>query len=71
MRTTRTFEKLAAALADAPRYIDSRGGARSSKTISALQLLSLLAMNDKQPTVTSVVSENLPHLKRGAVRARR
>lgn len=68
MRTTRTFEKLAAALADAPRYIDSRGGARSSKTISALQLLSLLAMNDKQPTVTSVVSENLPHLKRGAVR---
>ena len=68
MRTTHTFEKLCAALGGAPRYIDSRGGARSSKTISALQIFSLLAMEDKTPTITSVVSENLPHLKRGAVR---
>lgn len=68
MRTTRTFEKICAALADAPRYIDNRGGARSGKTYSELQLLSLLAMQDKRPTITSVVSENLPHLKRGAIR---
>ena len=68
MRTTRTFEKIAAALADAPRYIDSRGGARSGKTISALQLLILLARADASPTITSVVSESLPHLKRGAIR---
>ena len=68
MRTTRTFEKLAEALADAPRYIDSRGGARSGKTIAAMQIFSLLAMEDKTPTITSVVSESLPHLKRGAVR---
>lgn len=68
MRTTHTFEKLCAALGGAPRYLDSRGGARSSKTISALQIFSLLAMEDKTPTITSVVSENLPHLKRGAVR---
>jgi phage terminase large subunit len=68
MRTTHTFEKLCAALGGAPRYIDSRGGARSSKTISALQIFSLLAMEDKTPTITSIVSENLPHLKRGAVR---
>lgn len=68
MKITRTFEKLCAALGDAPRYIDSRGGARSSKTISGLQILSLLAMEDRRPTITSVVSENLPHLKRGAIR---
>lgn len=68
MRTTGTFEKLCLALAQEPRYIDSRGGARSGKTISALQLLILLAINDKTRTITSVVSESLPHLKRGAIR---
>ena len=68
MRTTGTFEKLCAALNERPRYIDSRGGARSGKTVSALQLLILLALNDRTPTITSVVSESLPHLKRGAIR---
>lgn len=68
MAYTRTFEKICAALADAPRYIDNRGGARSGKTVAEMQLLSLLAYRDKTPTITSVVSENLPHLKRGAIR---
>lgn len=68
MRTTGTFNKLCAALNDAPRYIDNRGGARSGKTIAELQLLAILALNDRKPTVTSFVSENLPHLKRGAIR---
>lgn len=68
MQTTTTFDKICAALNDAPRYIDNRGGARSGKTIAELQLLMLLALNDKTPTITSVVSENLPHLKRGAIR---
>lgn len=68
MRVTRTFEKIAAALNDEPRYIDNRGGARSGKTYSEMQLISLLASADKRPTITSVVSENLPHLKRGAIR---
>lgn len=51
-----------------PRYINSCGGARSSKTFSILQLLWQLAMLDSKPTLTSVVSETLPHLKRGAIR---
>lgn len=68
MRTTHTFDKLCAALADQPRYIDNRGGARSSKTTSELQLAIVLAENDKTPTITSFVSESLPHLKRGAIR---
>jgi phage terminase large subunit len=68
MQVTRTFEKIAEALADKPRYIDNRGGARSGKTFAEMQLIALLASQDKRPTITSVVSENLPHLKRGAIR---
>lgn len=68
MATTRTFEKLCAALDEQPRYIDNRGGARSGKTVAEMQLFSLLAYYDKRPTITSIVSENLPHLKRGAIR---
>ena len=67
MLTTRTFDKTAAALALGPRYIDSEGGMRSGKTYTNLQLLSLICPADKYPTVTSVVSECLPHLKRGAI----
>ena len=67
-RLSHTFCKLAEALNERPRYIDSRGGARSGKTVAAMQLFSILCLEDKTPTITSVVSENLPHLKRGAVR---
>lgn len=68
MQFTKTFWKLYDAYEKHPRYIDSEGGTRSSKTYSALQLLILLAESDKTPTITSVVSETLPHLKRGAIR---
>lgn len=68
MKVTRTFEKIAAALAGGPRFVDNRGGARSGKTVAEMQILSLLAWNDPAPTITTVCSENLPHLKRGAIR---
>ena len=68
MLTTRTFEKTVAALASRPRYLDSEGGARSGKTYTNLQILSLIASADKAPTINSICSENLPHLKRGAIR---
>ena len=45
-----------------------QGGTSASKTISILQLLIALAQTDKVPTLTSVVAESLPHLKRGAIR---
>lgn len=51
-----------------PRIVSSCGGTRSGKTISALQLLWLIASQDTTPTITSVVSETFPHLKRGAIR---
>lgn len=68
MQTSPTFSKLVQAYAKRPRYIDSEGGTRSGKTYSALQLLILIVRNDRTPTVNSVVSESLPHLKRGAIR---
>ena len=49
-----------------PRYISSCGGTRSGKTFSNLQLLILVA-NTRKVTI-SVVSETMPHLKRGAIR---
>lgn len=44
------------------------GGTSASKTISILLILIDLSQTDKTPKLTSVVSESLPHLKRGAER---
>lgn len=44
------------------------GGTSASKTISILLFLIAKAQSDKKPTLTSIVSESVPHLKRGAVR---
>jgi phage terminase large subunit len=45
-----------------------QGGTSASKTISILLILISLAQSDKVKTLTSVVSESVPHLKRGAMR---
>lgn len=72
MNTTRVFDKMSAAWLLEPRYISSCGGTRSSKTYSTLQLFILALVGEElrgdAPTVNSVVSESMPHLKRGAIR---
>jgi phage terminase large subunit len=45
-----------------------QGGTSASKTISILLVLIDFAQSDEKPTLTSVVSESFPHLKRGAIR---
>ena len=45
-----------------------QGGTSASKTVSILIWLIALAQNDKKPTLTSIVSESFPHLKRGVIR---
>lgn len=45
-----------------------QGGTSASKTISILLYLIGYAQTDKKPTLTSIVSESIPHLKRGAIR---
>jgi phage terminase large subunit len=64
LNTTNVFSKL---LRAESRYVISQGGTSSSKTYSMLQLLYLIAFK-KQGVHISVVSETLPHLKRGAMR---
>ena len=68
MKTSRVFSEMLHAYTMGAMTIDSCGGTRSTKTYSALQLLSLLSEYDKTPTVTSVVSETFPHLNKGAIR---
>lgn len=45
-----------------------QGGTSAGKTIGVVQVLIDLAQRDKVPTLTSITSESLPHLKRGAMR---
>lgn len=45
-----------------------QGGTSASKTVSIIIYLIGLAQSDKTPTLTSIVSETFPHLKRGAIR---
>ena len=68
METTRVFDEIAKAYRDGFRGVDSRGGTRSTKTYSALQFLVFLAVGLACKKIISVVSETLPHLKKGAIR---
>ena len=68
MQTTRVFDEIAKAYRDGLRGVDSRGGTRSTKTYSALQFLVFLAVGLATKKLISVVSETLPHLKKGAIR---
>lgn len=45
-----------------------QGGTSASKTISILIGLIEYAQKDKTPTLTSIVSESMPHLKKGCIR---
>lgn len=44
------------------------GGTSASKTVSILQILIDSSQNDKPGEITSITSESMPHLKRGAMR---
>lgn len=69
MRFSGVFWKMYDAAKNKPRYISNKGGTRSTKTYSTLQFLYLLIPKvDKGGDITSVVSETLPHLKKGCIR---
>lgn len=66
--TTTVFEKNITTYNKGERLIINKGGTRSSKTYSILQLLFIIAQYSKKPLVISVVSYALPHLRLGAMR---
>lgn len=66
MFTLTTATKKVASLNKKIRAV--QGGTSASKTISILLHLIHEAQSDETPTLTSVVSESIPHLKRGALR---
>lgn len=69
MNVTYVFEKMLSAFVN-PRIrgIASKGGTRSSKTWSVLQLLHLTCVNSEKSLVISCVAATLPMVKRGMVR---
>ena len=50
------------------RIIANKGGTRSTKTWCVLIFLRRLAVNTDKPLLISVVSESVPHLRKGALR---
>ena len=72
MRLTKVGRKTIAAWKEHPRYISSCGGTRSGKTFSILQTFIIALVeevnNNRPATINSVVSESMPHLRRGAIR---
>ena len=67
---TPVYYKTMQAICQTDRFVSSCGGTRSGKTFANLQAIYELAIQDEVPTLTSVVSETFPHLKRGAIRDR-
>lgn len=68
LKYTRIFEQNNEAWLSSKRRALNEGGTYSSKTWSILQLLILIAQHAKSRLLISIVSESLPHLKRGAIR---
>lgn len=68
MITTNVFSKNVSAYNKGYRVIGNKGSTRSSKTWSILQLLYTIAYFSTRPRIISIVSESLPHLKKGCIR---
>jgi len=68
-KTTDLFSRLGKAiLSKKYRYFGLQGGTSSSKTWTDVEVAILSAENDTTPTLTSIVAESVPHLKRGAIK---
>lgn len=69
MNTTNVYKKILEQVEQSKKIIVNEGGTRSSKTYSILAFLITLLYNPEIKNITiSVVSESLPHLKRGAMK---
>lgn len=67
MNTTKVYIENAKAWLDNYRVIANKGGTRSGKTYSLMSLFVSICTGNKHKRVIDIVSESLPHLKRGAL----
>ena len=68
MKGTSVFSRNLRAYNQKQRIIVNKGSTRSSKTWSILQLLYIIAKLSSKQRLISVVSESMPHLKKGCMR---
>lgn len=68
MKTTSVFKRNLFAYNEGRRIIVNKGSTRSSKTWSVLQLLYIIAELSTEGKAISIVSESMPHLKKGCIR---
>lgn len=68
MKVTSVFNRNLEAYNSGRRVIVNKGATRSSKTWSTLQLLYVIAELSSRPRIISIVSESMPHLKKGCIR---
>lgn len=68
MKCTKVFNMNLDAYNQGKRIIVNKGSTRSSKTYSLLQLLYIIAELSSKARIISVVSESVPHLKKGCMR---
>lgn len=68
MKPTKVFDQTLAAYLDGYRYIANKGGSRSGKTFSALQLFLMIMLESNKSRLITVVSHSFEHLRGGAIR---
>jgi phage terminase large subunit len=68
MITTRVFSETLKAYNNGYRFIANRGGTRSTKTFSGIQLIDRILLYSKKPLIATAVSFSFPHLEGGAIR---
>ena len=68
MKVTTAFSKISDVIQKEPRIAVIQGGTSAGKTYAILQYLIFKAVNNQLEGLVSIVSESLPHLKRGAMR---
>lgn len=66
LKTTKVFNRIVKNSKNRLQIL--QGGTSSSKTYSTLQWLIATALQQPRPKIYSIVSETMPHLKRGAMR---
>lgn len=67
MKATYVYKENYKAWQDGCRVVANKGGTRSGKTYSLMSLLVAVASSAKRRRTIDVVSESIPHLKRGAL----